>query len=235
MPLVLLALVFAGFARTFFLRSLFPVPRIPWYTYLHGVVQLSWFLLLIVQTQLIARGRPAIHRRLGAVGAVLAVLVVSLSSFTVWRLPEHFRSGHLSIDIPFDLRGILAIFWNNVASLIVMAAFLGAALVLRRRTEVHKRLILFASNLIVAPAISRIAALLAGVMPVFRQPPVQVALTAVIVVVVLPLTLVVHDLRTRRRVHPATLTGITGGLFTGVIGAALAASSAGQAVFIVLE
>ncbi|MGH8218827.1 MAG: hypothetical protein ACREUT_09730 [Steroidobacteraceae bacterium] len=235
MPIVLLALVLVGFGRTFFLRPLFPVPPISWYLYLHGAVQVSWFLLLIAQTQLIARGRAALHRRLGAVGAVLAVLVVGVSFVSVLRLPGHFKSGHLSIDAPFDLKAILAIFWHDLASLIVMTVFLATALALRRRTAVHKRLMLFASNLIVAPAVPRIALLLASGLKLFASPPAQVLLTVAVVIVVLPLTLVAHDLATIRRVHPATLAGITGSLFTGIAGAALGASAAGQAIFIALE
>ena len=235
MSLLLLALTLAGFARTLFLRPLFPVPPIPAYLYLHAAVQVSWVVLLVVQTHLIGSGHRALHRRLGALGSVLAGLVIVGSLLTTLHLPPHFKIGHLSNDTPFDLPSILAVFWHNLVSLVIAGAFLVTAILLRQRTELHKRLILFATNLMVAPAVPRIAFSLGTWIKPLAAPQAGVMLTIVIIVIVLPLTLTVHDLRTRRRVHPATLIGIAGTLLEGITGSALAASSVGRAVFIALE
>ena len=70
--LVAFAIVFAGFARTFFLRFLFPSPRMPIYLYLHGTLFTGWFALLFIQTRLIASHRVDLHRRLGLLGVGLA-------------------------------------------------------------------------------------------------------------------------------------------------------------------
>ena len=232
---MLLALVLIGFGRTLFLRPLFTVPRIPAYLYVHGVVQVSWVVLFVVQTHLIGSGRTALHRRLGILGAVLAGFVILGSFLTVLGLPAHFRSGHLSNDTPFDRASILAVFWHNLASLLVAGAFLATALLLRRQPQLHKRLMLFATNLIVAPAVPRIALLLGTWIKPLASPQAGVLLTIAIMVIVLPLTLIGHDVRTQRRVHPATLIGIAGTVLEGVAGGALAASPFGQAVFAALE
>lgn len=42
---VAFAILFAGFARTFFLRFLFTSPKMPVYLYLHGLLFSGWFAL----------------------------------------------------------------------------------------------------------------------------------------------------------------------------------------------
>ncbi len=51
------AVVFAGFARTYYLRSLFGGSSLPWLLHLHGALMTSWFALFFVQTYLIASHR----------------------------------------------------------------------------------------------------------------------------------------------------------------------------------
>src|SRR3546814_12555921 len=53
---VALALVFAGFARTYYLRSAFDGPPLTLLLYVHGAVMTSWFVLFIVQARLVAHG-----------------------------------------------------------------------------------------------------------------------------------------------------------------------------------
>ena len=74
MAVAILITVFAGFSRTFYLRSYFPQvqPLIP-LLILHGVVFSSWIILLITQTTLVAAKRTRTHMRLGIVGAIVAV------------------------------------------------------------------------------------------------------------------------------------------------------------------
>ena len=64
----MLVTVFVGFARSFFLRPLFPAwpsPAEPIF-YVHGVVFAAWFVLLVAQAQLVKAGRTDLHRALGA-------------------------------------------------------------------------------------------------------------------------------------------------------------------------
>src|SRR2546428_11041906 len=78
MALIMVASMFIGFAPTFYLRSYFrPTdvsgsPDLPTYLVVHGIVLTALFLLFFVQTLLIARDAPGLHRRLGVLGALLA-------------------------------------------------------------------------------------------------------------------------------------------------------------------
>src|SRR5262245_49271621 len=75
MSWVLLVVVLVGFSPSFYLRSFFPVPPIPAYLYVHGVIVTCWFLLLVAQTTLVATGNTAVHRKLGIAGLLLGALI----------------------------------------------------------------------------------------------------------------------------------------------------------------
>jgi|SRR5690349_19617301 len=76
---VAFAVVFAGFARTFFLRFLFTSTGMPGYLYLHGLLFSGWFVFFFIQSRLIAFHRVDLHRRLGMLGAGLAGLGVPVA------------------------------------------------------------------------------------------------------------------------------------------------------------
>src|SRR4051794_39857328 len=71
MALVITAIVFAGFYRTFYLSPWLQGPALSPLRILHGAAFSAWILLFVAQTTLVAAGRTDIHRRLGVAGAVL--------------------------------------------------------------------------------------------------------------------------------------------------------------------
>src|SRR5688500_19393377 len=60
--------VFVGFARTYYLKSLFPMPPLSWLFNIHAAVFTAWMLLLVLQAAVIAARRIALHGRLGVLG-----------------------------------------------------------------------------------------------------------------------------------------------------------------------
>jgi hypothetical protein len=56
MAILILATVFLGFAKTYFLAGVFSAPLPSWIIHVHGAVFTSWILLLIVQTLLVSAG-----------------------------------------------------------------------------------------------------------------------------------------------------------------------------------
>jgi len=234
MALLLLGLVIVGFAPTFYLRALFPVPPIPPHLYLHGAILTCWFLWLVLQTWLVRTGRTAQHRRLGVAGAVIAAAVVLAGPMASFGLITRVRATGVPWEA--DMSGLLGpqmqgvkmidffsgVIWGNFFSIAIFAALISSAIILRKRPQAHKRLMLLASIAIIAPALGRISRIAylggeAGPMPA---------------IVFLGLLLLVfgYDIRTRRRPHRATLSG--GGLI--VVGVALqqfvSASEWGKAV-----
>ena len=78
LALLLLATVFVGFARSYYLAGVFRAPLPTRIVHLHGAAFSCWILLLVVQTSLVFADRVDIHRRLGIAGFLLAVLMVVL-------------------------------------------------------------------------------------------------------------------------------------------------------------
>jgi hypothetical protein len=142
-----LLLVFVGFARSYFLKGLFAAPALPPLVHLHGFVMTGWFVLFLVQARLIATHRTALHRRLGVVGAVWALLVLVVGFATAIHAA---RRGFTPGPPP------LVFLVVPVMDLVVFALLIGAALMYRYRSDWHRRLMLLGTLSILAPAISRL-------------------------------------------------------------------------------
>ncbi|MBD0370684.1 MAG: hypothetical protein ICV60_07615 [Pyrinomonadaceae bacterium] len=190
MALVIVATVFAGFARTYYLRPYFDTqPLIP-LLHLHGIIFTSWVALFLVQTLLVASNRTRIHRRLGVVGGVLSVLMIVVGVYTALVRAKQGAApvGDVSplafLTIPFG-------------DLLVFGSLVGAGLYFRRRLDVHKRLMLLAMIAILPAAVARLplAIMQAG-------PPAFFGLTDIFIV-----ACVVYDFIARGRPHRATLWG----------------------------
>src|SRR5437588_5707877 len=78
MALLILATVFVGFARTYFLAGMFRAPLPSLIIHIHGAAFTTWVVLLVVQTSLVAARRTDVHRRLGVAGFLLGCLMVVL-------------------------------------------------------------------------------------------------------------------------------------------------------------
>jgi hypothetical protein len=181
--------VFAGFSRTYFLKLHYGTPALSALLHIHGVVFSAWVLLFAAQTTLVAARRTDLHRRLGVAGAVLAGMLLVLGTTTaILRV----RGG--SAPIP-GVSG-LAFLAIPMFDMVVFAILAGTGLAFRRRLETHKRLMTLAT-------IALMSAPLARLPWVFRAgPPAFFGLTDLFIVAML-----VYDLATRRRVHPATVWG----------------------------
>jgi hypothetical protein len=149
--LAVAALVFAGFARSYYLRVFFVARQMTPLSHLHGVLMTGWIVLFATQATLIRKGCVALHRRLGATGAALAPTIVLIGSLTVTAaIHRRFPGADLArfgrIFIAFD--GL---------SLWLFGALVLAALLWRSRSEAHKRLMLCATVALLPPAVGRIA------------------------------------------------------------------------------
>jgi len=144
---VVAIIAFAGFAQSYYLKSIFGAPELPRLVHLHGLVMTLWVALFITQTRLVAARRVDLHRRLGIAGAVLAALVVAVGIATAI---EGARRGVSPGPPPLVFLAI------PIGVALLFGAFLGAALLMRRRSDWHKRLMLLGTLAILTPAIARI-------------------------------------------------------------------------------
>ena len=219
MALCLTALVFVGFAPTFYLRDYVALPAgvvvpLSALKIVHGLVATAWMGLFVAQTLLVATARVATHRRLGVLGAVLAVVMVVVG--TVITI-DALQRGVDPVGV--DPR----VWWlgNTLPPIVLFAVFVGAAIVVRRRVQAHKRLMLLATMNLAGPALGRIA--------LFNLDPSLVTPFAVGTLIALVLIPIAYDLATRRRVHPVLLVGAAATIVVPWLMFAVARTPAGLA------
>jgi len=153
--IALLVIVLVGFSPTFYLRAFFDVPAIPLYVYGHGAALTAWFIWFCVQTTAVNNGRVDLHRRLGAVGVTIGILVLISGAAAAMGLAPRLLEKYGNIDSDFSR--IAGVVWGNIGMLVTFAGFLVAAILNRRKSETHKRLMYLASIGIILPAFGRIA------------------------------------------------------------------------------
>jgi hypothetical protein len=149
MATVLAALVFAGFAPSFYARPASAGPlALP--LLLHGVAGTSFVLVFTVQSWLIAARREAAHRKLGVAGAALAAAFVLSGIAVTLRLEE----GHVGEAA----RVLAAHVWTNAAPLAAFALLVAVGVAQRSVPARHKRLMLLAAVVLLPPATGRLFA-----------------------------------------------------------------------------
>ena len=153
--IALLVIVLVGFSPTFYLRTFFDVPDIPLYVYGHGAALTAWFIWFCVQTTAVNNGRVDLHRRLGAVGVTIGILVLISGTAAAMGLAPRLLEKYGNIDSDFSR--IAGVVWGNIGMLVAFTGFLVAAVLNRRKSEIHKRLMYLASIGIILPAFGRIA------------------------------------------------------------------------------
>ena len=232
MSAAILLIVIGGFTPTLYLRPVFNPPAIPGYLFLHGIVLTSWFVWLVVQTLLIRSGRTALHRRVGLAGAVLAAAVPFAGLMATAQVPGRIVASGIDLNADVSalaglglsgvpvVRFVSSVVWGNLTSAVSFAVLAWTGILLRRRPAAHKRLMLLATIAILGPALARLARL-----PVFGGS--EQGIFEMIVTLCLLGAVIVHDVATTRRLHPATILGISFPLGLFFVSTAIAGTEIG--------
>jgi hypothetical protein len=166
--------------------------RLPALLQIHAGIFVAWVMLSVAQPALIVTRSVALHRRLGWVGAGLATAMVVLAG---WAILFALWSDSLPPFYPpalFIVRGLFAV--------AVFAGLVTAAILLRRHAAWHKRLMLCATIVVMAPGLERALPL-----PLFGSVwPFVVDGLLDLIALAGPAV----DLVLRRRVHPAYIWGV---------------------------
>lgn len=197
MAATILTLTMIGFAPSYYLRAFIapPHPMEPLnpLVHLHGLVFSAWVMLFMVQAGLISAGKRHIHRQLGLFGVLLVAIMIPLA----------IAVGIAGIDRPLTAPpGIDPLAWAALPLLDVpvFGGLIIAALAMRHRSDVHKRLMLVAMIDMVQPSAGRLIGM-SGV------PGEAVGPLSGLVVVLLLVVLIVRDWLVTRRFHPAAMIG----------------------------
>jgi hypothetical protein len=145
-----IALIVAGFGPTFYFRAWSATPSLTGLLWAHGLLMSAWLALFLAQAGLVASGRIGVHRRLGAISAVLVPALVVVGVLTVQA------AGRRGVS---PAPGVTPLMFMAVplVSILLFAVLVALALrYRRRRPDAHKRLMLLATLSILTPGIARI-------------------------------------------------------------------------------
>lgn len=188
MAIAIFAVIFVGFARSFYLRFLFPSwpsPAEPIF-YVKGAIFTAWYLLLIAQAALITADRRALHRRLGVLGATIAALMIVTGLYGT--LVSAARPAGGAVE-PMPLTFMLIPF----VDMTLFGALVACAIWKRNEPQTHKRLMLIASISLAVAGFAR--------WPGLTDLPFRWAFVATDLLLI---PLIAWDLGSRGRLHPAT-------------------------------
>ena len=151
MALLIFALVFIGFAPTWFLRGQLttaqPMKPLAPLVILHGTLFTCWIALFVTQAGLISARQHKLHMKLGLATVALAAVMVVVGMLTAARQAA-LRSG------PPELPPLT---WFTVpfGDMVVFAGLVAGGFAFRRDPQAHKRLMLCATALMLQPGVGR--------------------------------------------------------------------------------
>jgi hypothetical protein len=151
----------------------------------HGVLFLSWFIIFLVQSLLVAKNRIRLHRRIGYFSVIVAS-AICLDGPCIAL--EGVRRGVLGAD------GI-AFMAVMIGDVVGFAVFITLGMICRRKARTHKRFMLLGTLSLLPPAITRWP-LISGV-----QPAVGVVMMAFLAIAP------ISDLVAKRKVSAVSLWG----------------------------
>lgn len=170
-------------------RSSFAAPLI---VHAHAFVFFGWVVIYVAQNVLATTASLAFHRKLGWIAAGWMVAMVVLGTIVTVRL---VRAGHA----PFFFQPAYFLIMNPV-SVLTFAGLSAWAIVLRRRTDWHKRLHLCGMAMIMGPALGRL-------LPAPLLIP-YAGLSIFAAMLVFPFAGAIADWRRDQAIHRAWLCGV---------------------------
>jgi hypothetical protein len=188
------ALVLLAFWKKYYLGALYDSPELPHLLQIHGAVMTGWVVLLIAQSGLVAAHKVKWHRKLGIFGAAWAVLVVALGSTTTIHAAAREVQGHTDMEsLQLTITGL------ELVQMLLFAAFVATAVLMRSRIDYHKRLMLLT-----------IVCMLPSIIPRLPVDFFRSILSILLAVYVVLVVCIAVDTYREHKLHPAFAVG--GGL-----------------------
>ena len=169
----------------------------PLIVHFHAAAFVGWLVLLTVQIFLIRFNKWHIHKRLGIFGACLAIVMVILGPATAMIVDG---MGYLKDHQP---PVFLAVQFTDIGA---FAGLVAAAILLRRTSAAHKRLILLATLYITDAGFARFLG--DPLEKLLGDSPPATWCVLYLCSFLLVLALGIYDLVTRKRLHPAYIGGV---------------------------
>ena len=211
--IVMTIVIVCGFSFQYLMgRSTFASPL---RVHFHAWLFMGWVGIYLLQNIFVATGRMHLHRRLGWIAALWLIpmiimgLVVTVHMVRAGTVPFFFRPLHFLVFDP--------------VTVFTFAGLTVTAILLRRRTEWHRRLHFCAMSLLIGPAFGRLLP-----MPLLQPWAWEASFAACML---FPVAGAWADARRSGRVHPAWKWGMTTMLSAFVLIEAITYSPVGLAIY----
>jgi len=205
--------IVAGFSNQLAMgRSTFYSPPL---VHAHAIMFMGWVTIYLTQNILVATNRMAIHRRLGWVAAGWMVPMIVLGFGATVAM---VRRG----QVPFFFLPLHFLVFDPL-SVLTFAGLTSSAILLRNKTEWHRRLHLCGMSMLMGPGFGRLLPL-----PLLQPWAWEASFAAGMI---FPIVGVAFDLRRNGRVHPAWLWGILAMTASFFVIETITYSGVGQALY----
>ncbi len=193
-------------------RSTFGAPPI---VHAHAIVFMGWVTIYLLQNVFANTGSLALHRRLGWVATVWIIPMVILGCMVTVAMVQRGQA-------PFFFRPQHFLVFNPL-SVLTFAGLTVAAVVMRRRTEWHRRLHFCGMSLLLGPAFGRLLP-----MPLLKPWAFEATFLAVLVI---PSIAIVLDRQRSGSLHSAWTWGMGAIALSFILTEAITFSSTGNRIY----
>lgn len=211
--IIMAIVIIAGFSFQFWMgRSTFASPA---RVHVHAMLFMGWVSIYVAQNIFVATGRIDLHRKLGWLAAAWMLAMV-VSGYVVTA--AMVRNG----TVPFFFQPLHFLIFDPVA-VSTFGGLTAAAIILRRKTEWHRRLHFCGMTILIAPAFGRLLP-----MPLLQPWSWEAAFA---VAFVFPMAGILADIRRSGRVHPAWKWGVAAITGSFVLTQAITYSPLGTSIY----
>jgi hypothetical protein len=119
----------------------------------HAIVYLGWFILFVVQANLVTSGNISTHKKLGYISLVLFVLMLISGISMLIGIMESYDSSWED----WYLRSRTNLIWGVFHTLICFVIFYLLGFFFRKQLHLHKRFMLLASLSMISASVTRVA------------------------------------------------------------------------------
>jgi hypothetical protein len=200
MALACMATAFIGFAPTYWMPLAHRSFSANAVIHIHGLLFFAWTLYFVFQSWLVSSGQTMRHREWGILGVSFATAMTIFGVLAAINLMKQAVAlGMKDAGVAFAIVPLTGIAF--------FAVIFTMAILARKRTETHKRLMLLAAISILDAAVARWFLTFLAPPSAVGPPPVQVAIMPALVAYLLLVVAIVRDWRTEGRPHPVYVYG----------------------------
>ena len=211
--IAMVLVIVAGFSFQLAMgRSTFASPPL---VHAHAIVFMGWIAIYVTQNVLVATDRISLHRRLGWIAAGWIVLMLVLGCAVTVAMA---RRG----QVPFFFKPLHFLVFDPIA-LFTFAGLTVAAIMMRRRTEWHRRLHFCGTAMLMGPGFGRLLP-----MPLIAPYAYEATFAALMI---FPVVGSLSDVKRSGRVHPAWKWGIVAMIGSLVVTEAITYSPVGTDIY----